>query len=215
VIVVFEMILREHLLIHSGIAGSTIHIVTESFLLRKKHMFFTRLRPALILISSLLSACTTLPPPGIRPVSGFNLQRYSGKWYEIARLDHSFEHGMEDVSADYTPRDGSLTVLNRGYDTATKAWKQVNGKARFNADPQTASLKVSFFRPFYGGYHVVALDPDYHWAMVAGNDRSYLWILARDKNLSADVISRLLEQARNLGFDTSKLIWVSQTRADG
>ncbi|WP_028536254.1 lipocalin family protein [Paludibacterium yongneupense] len=174
------------------------------------------LRNALVLASSLLlAACSTLPPAGIEPVTGFNLQRYSGQWFEIARLDHRFETGMSDVSATYTLQaDGSVTVINRGYDAAASKWKQAEGRALFNGDPETASLKVSFFGPFYGGYHVIALDPSYRWAMVAGNDRSYLWILARDKNLPADVKTRLLTQARESGFETGKLIWVEHTRDD-
>ncbi|EEG09854.1 lipocalin family protein [Pseudogulbenkiania ferrooxidans] len=166
--------------------------------------------------SLLLAACSTLPPPGIQPVSGFELQRYSGKWYEIARLEHRFERGLSDVSASYAPQaDGSVSVINRGFDPAAGRWKQAEGRALFNGDPHRASLKVSFFGPFYGGYHVVVLDPDYRWAMVAGNDRSYLWILARDKQLPDDVTARLLEKARQLGFDTGKLIRVGQTRSDG
>ena len=88
--------------------------------------------------------------------------------------------------------------------------------ALFTGDPTTASLKVSFFGPFYGGYHVVALDQqNYRWAMVAGPDRDYLWILARDKQLPAGVRDVLLEQAGALGFAVDKLIWVGQTRVDG
>lgn len=168
---------------------------------------------AAILLS--LAACSTLPPAGIQPVTGFDVQRYSGQWYEIARLDHRFERGMSDVQAHYSPQpDGSVTVRNRGFDTAAGRWKEALGRARFNADPGTASLKVSFFGPFYGGYHVVALDPAYRWAMVAGNDRDYLWLLARERSLPQEVTTRLLQQAQALGFDTSKLIWVSQQRLD-
>ena len=174
------------------------------------------LRTLLLLAGSLLlAACSTLPPPGIKPVSGFELQRYTGKWYEIARLDHSFERGMSDVSARYTPQaDGSVQVINRGYATAQGRWKQAEGHALFNGDSTVASLKVSFFGPFSGGYHVVALDPDYRWAMIAGNDRSYLWILARDKQLPQAVLDPLLQQAKALGFATEQLIYVPQTRSD-
>ncbi|WP_137008325.1 lipocalin family protein [Aquitalea aquatilis] len=170
----------------------------------------------LLLLTStlLLSACSTLPPAGIQPVSGFELARYSGQWHEIARLDNRFERGLSEVSANYALNDdGSIKVINRGYDPATTRWKQAQGRALFNGDQHVASLKVSFFGPFYGGYHVVALDPDYQWAMVAGNDRDYLWILARDKQLPQAVTQPLLRQAASLGFDTGKLIWVKQSAA--
>ncbi len=162
-----------------------------------------------------LVGCSTAPPAGVRPVSGFELSRYLGQWYEIARLDHSFERGMRDVSATYSLRDdGSVKVVNRGYDTKKAAWKEAVGRAVFTGDPATASLKVSFFGPFYGGYHVIALDrAHYRWAMVAGPDRDYLWILARDKSLSSEVRERLLTQAVALGFATEQLIWVEHAPA--
>ncbi|MGV7207510.1 lipocalin family protein [Oxalobacteraceae bacterium A2-2] len=164
----------------------------------------------------LLAACASAPPPGMTPVTNFEAQRYSGKWYEIARLDHRFERGLSDVSASYTLRpDGVVEVVNRGYDAKDGRWKQAQGRALFNGAPQVGSLRVSFFGPFYGGYHVVALDPDYRWSMVAGNDRSYLWILARDKRLPDQVLAQLLAQARLLGFDTAQLTYVSQDRGDG
>lgn len=172
---------------------------------------------ALLLVSLLgLSACSTTPPEGMTPVTPFDLTRYEGKWYELARLDHSFERGLTDVSATYRAQaDGSVEVINRGYDNKRRDWRQAVGRALFTGESNRASLKVSFFGPFYGGYHVVALDQqDYRWAMVAGPDRDYLWILARDKQLPADVRSGLLTQARELGLDVDKLIWVEQTRTD-
>ncbi len=163
-----------------------------------------------------LSACGTAPPEGLRPVSPFDINRYLGQWYEIARLDHSFERGMSDVNATYQLQDdGSVKVINRGYNTQRQAWKEAIGRAVFVGDSQTASLKVSFFGPFYGGYHVIALDQQhYRWSLVAGPDREYLWILAREKTLPAEVREQLVDQARALGFPTDKLIWVEQTRTD-
>ena len=163
-----------------------------------------------------LAACSTAPPEGVRPVTSFDLNRYLGQWYEIARLDHSFERGMSDVSANYQLQDdGSVKVTNRGYDTQRQAWKDAIGRALFTGDSSTASLKVSFFGPFYGGYHVIALDQqNYRWALVAGPDRDYLWILARDKTLPAGIREQLISQARALGFATDKLIWVDHKRVD-
>ena len=176
------------------------------------------IRPAILalLFALALAACATAPPDGVRPVTSFDINRYLGQWYEIARLDHSFERGMSDVNATYQlQNDGSVEVINRGYDTQRQAWKEVVGRALFIGDSQTASLKVSFFGPFYGGYHVIALDKEhYRWSLVAGPDRDYLWILARDKTLPAEVREQLVSQAKALGFATDKLIWVEQKRDD-
>lgn len=163
-----------------------------------------------------LAGCSTAPPEGVRPVTSFDINRYLGQWYEIARLDHSFERGMSDVNATYQLQDdGSVKVINRGYDTQRQTWKEAIGRALFIGDSGTGSLKVSFFGPFYGGYHVIALDQqNYRWSLVAGPDRDYLWILARDKTLPADVREQLLRQAKALGFATDKLIWVEQKPSD-
>lgn len=175
------------------------------------------IRHVVLMLTTLLgmTACSTTPPTGMSAVTPFEIARYTGKWYEIARLDHSFERGLTDVSATYTQQpDGSVEVINRGNDGSK--WRQAVGRALFTGETDRASLKVSFFGPFYGGYHVVALDQQhYRWAMVVGPDRDYLWILARDRQLPADLRERLLAQAKAQGFDTERLIWVSQTRDDG
>lgn len=170
---------------------------------------------ALALAAHMLVACTSVPT-GITPVSPFELERYLGTWYEIARLDHSFERGLSDVSAHYRLNtDGSVAVINRGYDAKDDAWREAVGRALFVGDSDTGSLKVSFFGPFYGGYHVAALDREaYRWALVVGPNRDYLWILARDKQLDDDVRDKLLTTARNAGFDTAALIWVEHARID-
>jgi len=161
----------------------------------------------LCLLSLPLAGCTGIPE-GVRPVTGFQLDRYLGTWYEIARLDHSFERGLTDVSATYSRRpDGGVDVLNRGYDAAKGQWKEARGCAYFLDSPEVGSLKVSFFGPFYGGYHVFALDPDYRWALVAGYDHDYLWILARERQLPAARLADLLARARKAGFATDTLIF--------
>ncbi|MDO9146393.1 MAG: lipocalin family protein [Hydrogenophaga sp.] len=163
-----------------------------------------------------LSACSTAPPAGVAVVSPFDVKRYMGVWFEIARLDHRFERGLSQVSATYALQpDGSVSVTNRGYNAAKGAWSEAVGRAVFTGDSNTGSLKVSFFGPFYGGYHVIALDPDYRWAMVIGPDTGYLWILARDKTLPAEVRTRLVEQAARAGVDTRALIWVNQGGTGG
>jgi apolipoprotein D and lipocalin family protein len=143
-------------------------------------------------------------------VEGFDLQRYLGQWYEIARLDHSFERGLSRISATYSPRDdGGVKVVNRGYSEAAREWKEAEGRAYFVERPDQGHLKVSFFGPFYGSYVVFELDhKGYQYALVSGPDRSYLWMLARTPDLDPAVRDRLIAKAAALGFDTDKLIFV-------
>lgn len=163
-----------------------------------------------------LLGCSTAIPPGLSAVTPFDVKRYEGTWFEIARLDHRFERGLSDVTANYRLQpDGSVVVTNRGYDVKRGQWREATGRASFIGETSQGSLKVSFFGPFYGGYHVVALEPQsYRWAMVVGPSRDYFWILARDKQLPSDIEARLLEQARQSGIDTSKIIRVEHTRHD-
>ena len=166
-------------------------------------------------VAVMAGCANTSPPPGVEAVSPFDLQRYQGRWHELARLDHSFERGMTDVSATYTPQaDGSVRVVNRGFAAASGQWREAVGKALFTGAPTAGSLKVSFFGPFYGGYHVAALDPDYRWALVLGPDTSYCWILARDKQLDAAQRDAIVARAQALGVDTHALIWVTHKRQD-
>ena len=166
-------------------------------------------------VAVMAGCANTSPPPGVEAVTPFDLQRYQGRWHELARLDHSFERGMTDVSATYTPQaDGSVRVVNRGFAAASGQWREAVGKALFTGAPTTGSLKVSFFGPFYGGYHVAALDPDYRWALVLGPDTSYCWILARDKQLDAAQRDAIVARAQALGVDTHALIWVTHKRQD-
>ncbi|MDD2805729.1 MAG: lipocalin family protein [Elusimicrobiales bacterium] len=161
-----------------------------------------------LLCSLLLSGCASVPE-GVATVEGFDLARYLGTWHEIARLDHSFERGLVSVTAEYSLRtDGGVKVLNRGFDQAKNKWKEAEGRAYFTGSPSSGRLKVSFFRPFYGGYNIVELDKEaYSYSLVAGPDRSYLWILGRSPELPPAVLERLLARAQELGFDTSKLIY--------
>ncbi len=138
------------------------------------------------------------------------MNRYLGTWYEIARLDHSFERGLTSVTATYTLRkDGGIHVVNRGYDIASKKWKQAEGRAYFVETPDLGRLKVSFFGPFYGAYNIIALDKNhYQYSMVCGPNRSYLWILARQPVMDPKIRESLIDYARSLEFETDKLILV-------
>jgi apolipoprotein D and lipocalin family protein len=165
----------------------------------------------IILISIVLSGCTGIPK-GVEPISGFELDRYLGKWYEIARLDHSFEEGLSAVTADYSLQDdGLVKVINRGYNAEKDQWEEAEGKAKFVENADIAHLKVSFFGPFYGSYIVFGLDKqDYQYAFVAGPNHGYLWLLARTPEVSDDVIARFINEASQRGFETDNLIFVDQ-----
>jgi apolipoprotein D and lipocalin family protein len=164
-----------------------------------------------ILMVMLLSftACVGIPE-NVKPVDNFILEKYLGKWYEIARLDHSFERGLTRVTADYSLReDGAVKVLNRGYSEKEKAWKEIEGKAYFVQARDQGYLKVSFFGPFYGSYIVFELDHEnYQYAIVCGPDKSYLWVLARNPEMEKNLKDILITKAAALGFDTGKLIFV-------
>lgn len=159
---------------------------------------------------ALLTGCTGIPD-GTQPVSGFELERYLGQWFEIARLDHSFERGLDCVTATYSLRDdGGVRVINRGYNLEEQAWDEAEGRAYFIGDEDVGRLKVSFFGPFYGGYNVLELDDDYQWALVAGPNRDYLWILSRTPTMDSATEKRLRQRAAELDFPTDELIDVAQ-----
>lgn len=159
----------------------------------------------------MLSGCLGMPK-GVEPVSGFELNRYLGKWYEVARLNHSFEEGLSKVSAEYSiNEDGSVKVINRGYSKEDQKWNEAEGKAKFIDTEDQGYLKVSFFGPFYGSYVVFELDKEnYQYAFVSGPDLDYLWLLSRTKEVDQDVIERFVSTAQSLGFKTNELIFVKQ-----
>jgi len=162
-----------------------------------------------LLFPIFLTACTGMPT-GVKPVSPFELDRYLGKWYEIARLDHSFERGLEQVTAEYSLREGGgVRVLNRGFSTKKGEWDEAEGKAIFVGDENTGYLKVSFFGPFYGSYVIFELDQeDYSYAFISGPNTSYLWLLSRTPTVDEAVMAKFRERAGALGFDLDELILV-------
>ena len=162
----------------------------------------------------LLSACAGGLPKGINPVQNFDVDRYLGTWYEIARLDHRFERGLTNVSAEYSLKDnGQLRVINRGLDEDGK-WSEAEGRAKFAREKDEGYLKVSFFGPFFGTYAVFDLDEDYSRAYVAGDDRSYLWFLSRSPDVSEAQKQEFVDKAQALGFPVNELIFVDQGLGD-
>jgi apolipoprotein D and lipocalin family protein len=167
------------------------------------------------LLSLLLSGCLG-SPDGVVAIDGFDKQRYLGRWYEVARLDHSFERGLTNVTADYSLReDGGIRVINRGYSTDESAWQEAEGKAYFIDDEQQGHLKVSFFGPFYGSYIIFEMDEqDYQYAFVAGNSTDYLWLLARTPTISPLLREQFIQQVNELDFNAEALIFVDQALND-
>lgn len=165
---------------------------------------------ACILTSAIFVTGCVGVPKGIEPVKGFELDRYLGKWYEIARLDHPFERGLTNVTAEYSMReDGGVKVVNRGYSVKKEEWQTAEGKAYFVKSPDTGFLKVTFFWPFYGSYVIFELDKEnYQYAFVTGPSKEYLWLLSRTPTVSDELLERFVDKADNLGYDTGELIFV-------
>ena len=148
-------------------------------------------------------------PKGVKAVQDFDIKKYLGKWYEIARFDYRFERTLNNTTAQYSlNEDGSVKVVNEGYNYRTRKNERATGKAKFTGNKDVAKLKVSFFGPFYAGYNVIAIDEEYNYALVAGKNRDYLWLLSREKTMPEDVMQKYLMLAAAYGFDISKLTWV-------
>lgn len=157
------------------------------------------------------NACANIPE-GAVAVKPFDAAKYLGKWYEVARFDFRFERGLNNTTATYSMNpDGSIRVVNQGFDYEKNVWKKAVGKAKFVTTPDEARLKVSFFGPFYGGYNVIALDAEYKYALIAGGDLDYLWLLSRETTMPEKVKENYLDVAKKIGFDIEKLIWVEHT----
>jgi apolipoprotein D and lipocalin family protein len=159
-----------------------------------------------------LFGCSQIPE-GAVPIKPFDTKKYLGKWYEIARLDYRFERNMNNVTATYSlSNDGTIKVENSGYDFFDKEWRKAVGKAKLAGRPDEARLKVSFFGPFYAGYNIIAIDEDYTYAMVAGKNLDYLWILSRDTQIPEKIKTNYLKRAKEIGYNIDALIWVEHSK---
>ncbi len=155
-------------------------------------------------------------PAGVHPVEPFDLRRYLGRWYEIARIDHAHEAGLSDTSADYSLRpDGRVQMLNRGFDQRRSRWREMRAVAAPVGERDIGHLQVSLVWPLRASHIVFALDDDYQHALVCGPTREHLWLLARTPRIRAITRGALLERARAAGFDIDRLLWVDQRRNAG
>lgn len=150
-------------------------------------------------------------PKYVQVVQDFDIHKYAGKWYEIARFDFKHERHLSRVTANYSLNpDGSVNVENKGYDFIKKQWKTSTGIAKFLGHKTEGALKVSFFRPFYSGYYVVLMDPDYENALVFGEQRDYIWFLSRNKKMAKPTKDKFIKKAAQAGYDMSRLVWTEQ-----
>lgn len=162
---------------------------------------------AVMSVLASLPSCICAARVDNNPVKSLDLTRYLGTWYEIARFDHSFERGMENVVAEYLLRDdGKIDVINSG-------WKDGKAKVAYGKAKQPDSagnpalLRVSFFMFFYSDYRVLYIDEDYTIALVGGASDKYLWILSRTPAVPDSTLEPVILEASSRGYDTSKLIW--------
>lgn len=170
----------------------------------------------LLILMFLLTSCMGVPD-GVKVVDNVDANQYLGTWYEIARLDHRFERGLDNVTANYElQKSGEIKVTNKGFNTAKKEWKEAVGKAYFIGQPYAdktylGKLKVSFFGPFYGAYNIIALDKTlYNYVMICGPSKDYLWIMSRTPELTYPIKQHLVAKAQELGFAADNLIYVNQ-----
>lgn len=145
----------------------------------------------------------------LEPVHSFEPEKYLGKWYEIARLDNCFERNLNNTTAHYSlNQNGTLKVVNKGYNYVNHEHKESIGVARFIGPSDIGALEVSFFGPFYSDYTIIALDKSYKHSLVAGRNRDFLWILSRDPSIPERVLNEFLEIALEYEYDIDKLIRV-------
>ncbi len=178
----------------------------------KKRLFFADYMKTIagLFLTLNFFACVSIPKCAVA-VKPFDKDKYLGTWYEIARFDFTFERGLSHVTANYSLKSpGIIRVDNKGYQDAKSRWKESIGKARFVGSEDVGRLKVSFFGPFYAGYNVIALDNQYRYALIAGDNLNYLWILSREKTIPETVKNEYLQKAKSLGYDIDRLIWTKQ-----
>ncbi|MTH13971.1 lipocalin family protein [Flavobacterium sp. LC2016-01] len=166
-------------------------------------------------IAVVLSSCKSTIPKKAVAVTNFDKAKYLGKWFEIARLDYKWEKNLNNVTAEYSLNDNdTIKVDNRGYNVKKDKWEESIGKAKFVKKDDVGMLKVSFFGPFYAGYNVIAIDPDYKYALVAGENLKYMWILSRETAIPESIKADYLIKAQEIGYKISDLIWVKHDKVN-
>src|SRR5690554_2411314 len=166
-----------------------------------------------LLLTISLFGCSSKPTPVAPVIDEFEPEKYLGQWYEILRLPHRFEEGLESISAEYQLNsDQTLSVTNLGYNIAKEKWEEATGHAK---PVGLAMYRVTFFWPFYGGYYIswLALNnqDEYQVSIVTSDSHDYFWLLARTPEISEEIIAEVLEKAKQWGFDTNRMIRVNHS----
>lgn len=181
--------------------------------MKRKKIIVTAAGLAALAAAGILYYCSTTVkvPEGIKVVENFNIEKYMGTWYEIARFDFKYEKDLKNVTATYSLQDNGLVkVVNRGYNYVTNKEEEAVGKAKLLDNTGSGALKVSFFGPFYSGYNVVMMDPAYENVLVFGESTEYVWILSRNKTIPENVKETFLAKAAEAGYDLKRLVWTVQ-----
>lgn len=169
----------------------------------------------LVGLTALAPVAEAQMPKGATAVTGLEIDRFVGKWYEIARIDFKFERDLDHTTTVYSLKDnGTLKVVNRGYNFKKGKWTEATGKGKFVKDPTVGELKVSFFGPFYSPYNIIELDPDYRHALIVGKNTDYLWILSRTPELPEEAKAKYLRTAEQLGYDLDRIVWPDQSERE-
>ncbi|WP_158996394.1 lipocalin family protein [Mucilaginibacter sp. L196] len=148
-------------------------------------------------------------PDGAAAVEPFDINRYLGKWYEIARLPSRIEKNITNLTEDYSRvNDDTFKVITKGYNTKKDEWIEMSGKIKFAGKNGVGMFKLSYLGPFYAAYNVLEIDSRYKYALVSGSGLDYLWILSRETTIPEDVKHQFLLRAMDIGFAVEQLEWM-------
>jgi apolipoprotein D and lipocalin family protein len=147
--------------------------------------------------------------PASAIVDPFDMQRYLGKWNEIARLPNAIEKTLADLTEEYSQtEDGKFKVVTRAFNAEKNKPVEATGTIKFKGPQTRGQLEVAYYLPIYLDYNVIGIDEDYRYALVSGSSLGYLWLLSREDHIPADIQQQFLDKASGLGFDISKLEWM-------
>lgn len=182
--------------------------------MKNRTTLYAAISIAILIVTGSIYSCKSVKvPDNISVVKNFKLEPYMGTWYEVARFDFKYEKDLSNVTATYSIKpNGKVKVVNRGYNFVKDKWEQANGKADFVNTTNEGALKVSFFGPFYSGYNVVLMEPDYENALIFGENTDYIWILSRKKTIPDHIKDKFLKEAEKAGYDLNRLIWTKHDK---